>query len=99
MTKDYYGEVAVDLGWEPSDLSYIIGEKYDLKLRAVDSTIISWSDCKDKYPNSTEEENFICANHYDCKNDSGGSIVLYEKTLQRYILIGIKTHFKRYIPM
>ena len=84
------------LGWELSNLSYI-GGKHDLKLRAVNTFIFSWSDCNRTYFKSTKEENFICAEHYDCKNDSGGPLVLFEKNLQRYILIGIKSFSKRYV--
>ena len=93
LTQDFEGEIPVYLGWEASYLSYL-GGKYDSKLKSIDSLIWSRSDCNKTHFKSLNEDKFICAGNDGCKGDSSGSLILYEKSLQRYILVGIKSFAK-----
>lgn len=89
LTRDYTGELPVVLGW---GTTYYGGEEVT-KLRGVALPVWTRSDCDNSYFQPITEV-FLCAGFAEggsdaCQQDSGGPLVLYEKQLQRYILLGI----------
>jgi len=89
LTRDYTGELPVVLGW---GTTYYGGEEVS-KLRGVALPVWTRSDCDNSYFQPITEV-FLCAGFAEggrdaCQGDSGGPLVLYEKQLQRYILLGI----------